>query len=209
MGKNVLFIKANCRPADQAVSLKLYHSFLASYKEHNLGDTITELDLYEENLPYYNADMMAGMYKLSNGFELSPAEQQATKLVNHYLDQFLEADKIVIGFPLWNFTIPAALHTYLDYLGQAGKAFRYTAEGAIGLLPDKKVMLLNARGGDYSIGPGQSLEMAVNYVTNVLHFWGIQDITTVIVEGHNQYPDKAEQIISEGIDKAAAAGKEY
>jgi FMN-dependent NADH-azoreductase len=205
----VLFIKANSRPIEQAVSVKLYHTFLDSYKESHPEDTIIELDLFEENLPYYDTDKINGMYKLANGIELTSSEKEATDTVNKYLNQFLEADKIVMAFPLWNFTIPAPLHTYLDYMGQAGKTFRYTAEGPVGLLPDKKVALLNARGGVYSEGPAQSSEMSVNYVNTLLNFWGVEDTTTVIIEGHNQYPDRAEEIIEEGLQKAATAANNF
>lgn len=206
---NVLFIKANSRPIEQAVSVKLYQAFLDSYKESHPEDHIIELDLFKENLPYYDTDKINGMFKLSRGMELTSDEKEATDLVNQYLNQFLSADKVVFAFPLWNFTVPAVLHTYLDYLGQAGKTFRYTAEGPVGLLPEKKVALLNARGGVYSEGPAQSAEMAVNYVQNILNFWGVKDVTTVIVEGHNQFPDKAEEIIEEGLKKAASAATSF
>lgn len=205
----VLFIKANCRPVEQAVSLQLYYAFLESYKESHPNDEIIELDLFAENLPYYDTDKINGMYKLANGMELTPSEKEATDLVNKYLNQFLEADKVVFGFPLWNFTVPAALHTYMDYLAQAGKTFKYTAEGPVGLLNDKKVALLNARGGVYSEGPAQANEMAVNFVTALLNFWGVTDISTVIIEGHNQYPDRAEELIEEGVRKAATLANNF
>ncbi|RKL68273.1 FMN-dependent NADH-azoreductase [Salipaludibacillus neizhouensis] len=198
----VLFIKANSRPIEQSVSVKLYHTFLDNFKKANPEDTITELDLFEENLPYYDTDKINGMFKLANGMELTPSEKAASDNVSKYLNQFLEADKVVFAFPLWNFTVPAVLHTYFDYLAQAGKVFRYTAEGPVGLLPDKKVVLLNARGGVYSEGPAQSSEMAVNYVKTMLGFWGVKDISTVIVEGHNQFPDRAEEITNNGIKEA-------
>ncbi|WP_078553808.1 FMN-dependent NADH-azoreductase [Bacillus alkalicellulosilyticus] len=205
----VLFVKANSRPIEQAVSVKMYHTFLDQYKESNPQDEIIELDLFEENLPYYDTDKINGMFKLSKGMELTDYEKKATDLVNAYLNQFLEADKVVFAFPLWNFTVPAVLHTYLDYLAQAGKTFKYTAEGPVGLLTDKKVVLLNARGGVYSEGPAQSVEMAVNFVTNMLHFWGVQNITNVIIEGHNQFPDQAESIIEKGLQNAVQVAKEF
>jgi FMN-dependent NADH-azoreductase len=201
--EKVLFIKANCRPIEQAVSVKLYHTFLDNYKEAHPEDEIIELDLFEESLPYFNNDMINGMFKLSREMELTSEEHQATETVNKYLNQFLEADKVVFAFPLWNFSVPAVLHTYLDYLAQAGKTFRYTPEGPVGLLGDKKAVLLNARGGIYSEGPAQSSEMSVNYVQTMLNFWGVKNIQRIIIEGHNQYPDKAEEIIEEGLKKAA------
>ncbi|KGX89681.1 FMN-dependent NADH-azoreductase [Pontibacillus marinus] len=206
---NVLFVKANSRPIEQSVSVKLYHTFLDKYKEENPEDQVTELDLFEENLGYYDTNKINGMFKLSKEMELTEEEQEATKTVSKYLNQFLEADKVVFAFPLWNFTIPAVLHTYFDYLAQSGKTFRYTEEGPVGLLPDKKVVLLNARGGVYSEGPAQSAEMAVNYVTNMLNFWGVTDITTLVVEGHNQYPHKAEEIIADGLERTEQTAQSF
>ncbi|GAA4706485.1 FMN-dependent NADH-azoreductase [Brevibacillus fulvus] len=205
----VLFVKANSRPIEQAVSVKLYQAFLDSYKESHPADEIIELDLFKENLPYYDTDKINGMFKLGKGMELTAEEKAATDVVNKYLDQFLAADKVVFAFPLWNFTVPAVLHTYIDYLSQAGKTFRYTAEGPIGLVTDKKIAILNARGGVYSEGPAQSVEMAVNFVSAALGFWGVQNITKVIVEGHNQFPDRAEAIIQEGIEKAKEAARTF
>ncbi|MBO0960898.1 FMN-dependent NADH-azoreductase [Neobacillus sp. MM2021_6] len=205
----VLFIKANSRPIEQSVSVQLYHAFLEGYKESHPGDEIIELDIFKENLPYYDTDKINGMFKLNKNLELTPEERAATDLVNKYLEQFLSADKIVFAFPLWNFTIPAPMHTYLDYIGQVGKTFSYSAEGPIGLLPDKKVVLLNASGGIYSEGPAKSLEMAVNYVKVLLTFWGVQDVTTIVIEGHNQNPEKAQEIIESGLEKAAKVAQTF
>ncbi|MFC3803519.1 FMN-dependent NADH-azoreductase [Cohnella sp. GCM10012308] len=206
---NVLFVKANNRPSEQAVSVKLYNAFFESYKENNPNDTITVLDLFAAELPYYDNDMMTGLYKAAQGIEATAEEKKLADLANGYLDQFLAADKIVFAFPLWNFTIPAQLLTYLFYLGQAGKTFKYTAEGPVGLAGDKKVVILNARGGVYSEGPMAQLEMSVNYVKNTLAFWGVTDVTTVIAEGHNQFQDRSQQIIEDSIAQATKLASSF
>lgn len=199
----VLFVKANNRPMEQSATVKLYESFVKTYKETHPNDAVTELNLFEADLPYYDNDMLNGLYKLSNGYPLTAEEQKAADLANTYLDQFLGADKVVFAFPLWNFTIPAQLLTYLFYLNQAGKTFKYTEQGPVGLVDDKKVALLHARGGVFSEGPMAGLEMSLNYVKNILAFWGIQNPETVVVEGHNQFPDRAEAILQEGVKQAA------
>ncbi|MCD9025386.1 FMN-dependent NADH-azoreductase [Cohnella silvisoli] len=204
----VLFVKANDRAIEQAVSVKLYQAFLDSYKRNHPEDTIIELDLFKETLPYLNADMINGNFKAARGYDLTPEEQAAVEVSGKYVDQFLAADKVVFAFPLWNFTIPAVLHTYIDYINQAGKTFSYTAEGPVGLIPDKKVALLNARGGIYSEGPAAAAEMSFNYVRNIMSFFGVTNFENVIVEGHAQLPDQAEAIVAQGIANAekAAAG---
>ncbi|WP_018923529.1 FMN-dependent NADH-azoreductase [Salsuginibacillus kocurii] len=205
----VLFIKANSRPDDQAVSLQMYNSFKAEYEKTHPNDEIEELDLFEENLPYYSVDKINGMFKKAKDLELTSEEQEAADLVTGYLNQFLEADKVVLAFPLWNFSVPAVLHTYFDYLCQAGTTFRYTEEGPVGLLNDKKVVLLNARGGIYSEGAAASMEMAVNYVETILGFLGIEERSSVIIEGHNQFPGKAEEIVQDGLQEATKVAANF
>ncbi|MDR4329547.1 FMN-dependent NADH-azoreductase [Bacillus pseudomycoides] len=198
----VLFVKANNRPADQSVSVRLHYAFLASYKESHPNETVVELDLYNEELPYVGVDMINGTFKSSRGLDLTAEEAKAVAVADKYLDQFLAADKVVFGFPLWNLTIPAVLHTYIDYLNRAGKTFKYTSEGPVGLIGNKKIALLNASGGVYSEGPKAPMEMAVKYVASMMSFFGAKDIEKIVIEGHNQFPDKAEEIIAAGLEKA-------
>ncbi|PEZ09271.1 FMN-dependent NADH-azoreductase [Bacillus sp. AFS018417] len=205
----VLFVKANNRPADQAVSVKLYEAFLASYKESHPNDTVVELDLYNEELPYVGVDMINGTFKASRGLDLTEKEVKAVAVADKYLDQFLAADKVVFGFPLWNLTIPAVLHTYIDYLNRAGKTFKYTPEGPVGLIGDKKIALLNASGGVYSEGPAAEMEMAVKYVESMMGFFGVKDMEKVVIEGHNKFPDRAEEIIAAGLEKAVKVASTF
>ncbi|EUJ33649.1 azoreductase [Listeria floridensis FSL S10-1187] len=199
---NVLFIKANGLPAESSVSVTLYETFLESYKKNHPADQVTELNLFEADLPYYDGVMMSGLHKEVAGEPLSADEKRLADIANGYLDQFLKADKVVMAFPLWNFSIPAQFLTYLFYLNQAGKTFKYTPEGPVGLVGDKKVALLNARGGIYSDGPMESYEMSLNYVKNILNHFGITDVETVVVEGHNAAPDQAQTIIEAGRKEA-------
>ncbi|WP_349730171.1 FMN-dependent NADH-azoreductase [Peribacillus frigoritolerans] len=205
----VLFVKANNRPANQAVSVKLYEAFLASYKESHPNDKVIELDLYNEELPYVGVDMINGTFKTSRGLDLTAEEAKAVTVADKYLEQFLAADKVVFGFPLWNLTIPAVLHTYIDYLNRAGKTFKYTPEGPVGLIVDKKIALLNASGGVYSEGPKAEVEMAVKYVSSMMSFFGVKNIEKVVIEGHNQFPDKAEEIIAAGLEKAVKVASTF
>ncbi|MFJ7937559.1 FMN-dependent NADH-azoreductase [Peribacillus sp. NPDC096622] len=205
----VLFVKVNDRPAEQAISSKMYDTFLQTYKETHRADEVTELDLFKEELPYYGNTAITGLYKRNQGLELTAEEENAAKLVDQYLNQFLAMDKVVFAFPLWNSTVPAPLITYLSYLAQAGKMFNYTAEGPVGYAGDKKVMLLNARGSDYALEGMASAEMAVNLVKNIIGLWGINNPETVVIEGHNQYPDRTQKIIADGLENVAKAAEAF
>ncbi|MED3762245.1 FMN-dependent NADH-azoreductase [Peribacillus frigoritolerans] len=205
----VLFVKVNDRPADQAISSKMYDTFIQTYKETHRADEVTELDLFKEELPYYGNTAITGLYKRNQGLELTAEEENAAKLVDQYLNQFMAMDKVVFAFPLWNSTVPAPLITYLSYLAQAGIMFNYTAEGPVGYAGDKKVMLLNARGSDYALEGMASAEMAVSLVKNIISLWGINNPETVVIEGHNQYPDRSQKIIADGLENVAKAAEAF
>ncbi len=183
----------------------MYDAFLNSYCNSHPHDTVIELDLYQEPLPYLGDIMIRGNYKTSKEMELTSEEKALHEIVNKHLQQFVAADKVVIAFPLWNLTVPAVLHTYLDYMHQPRKTFKYTEDGLVGLLSTKKVALLNARGGIYADGS----EMAVSFVKNHLKVFGITDITTIVIEGHNKLPDQAESIIEKGIHQAIQSAKTF
>ena len=200
-----LFVKANNRQG--SVTGRLYDAFIESYRASHPNDSVIELDLYKEKLPYLGDVMISGNFKSSQGMELTLEEKEVHDIVIKHLEQFIAADKLVIAFPLWNLTVPAVLHSYLDYMHHPRKTFKYTADGQVGLLPDKKVVLLNARGGVYA--EGDSSEMAVSFVKNHLKVFGISDITTVVIEGHNQFPDRSEAIIEDGLQKAVQTAKSF
>ncbi|WP_417525270.1 FMN-dependent NADH-azoreductase [Marinovum sp.] len=87
-----------------------------------------------------------------------------------------EADTIVIGLPVYNFGVPAALKAWIDLVARAGVTFRYTAEGPEGLLTGKKVIVAFASGG---VSLGSDYDFASNYLRHVLGFIGLTDVTFV------------------------------
>ena len=100
------------------------------------------------------------------------------------LAEFKAADTVVIGAPMYNFTIPSQLKAWIDRLLVAGETFRYTAAGAEGLMRGKRVIVAVARGGLYGEDSGQrSIEHAERYLADVFAFIGITDAAFVIAEG--------------------------
>ncbi|AOH54633.1 FMN-dependent NADH-azoreductase [Peribacillus muralis] len=196
---NVLFVKINDRPEDQAISVQMYNKFLNTFKETTPNEEIIELDLFNANLPYYGNSAIAGGFKRSKGLELTAEEAKATDIVEHYLKQFLDAEKIVFAFPLWYYTVPAPLITYVSYLSQARKT----------QVSNKKVAILCARGSDYSSEHMASKEMGVNFVTNWLHYRGITELETVVIEGHTQYPGLSQGIIEDGLEMVVKVASHF
>jgi FMN-dependent NADH-azoreductase len=100
------------------------------------------------------------------------------------LDEFLAADIIVVGAPMYNFTVPSQLKAWIDRLAVAGRTFRYTAEGPEGLAGGKKVIVVSTRGGFY--GPetaNAALEHQESYLRGIFGFFGITDLSFVRAEG--------------------------
>jgi FMN-dependent NADH-azoreductase len=101
-----------------------------------------------------------------------------------YLEELFAADIIVIGAPMYNFSIPSQLKAWIDRVVVAGKTFRYGANGAEGLLKNKKVFIASSRGNVYAAGsPAAALEHHESYLTGVLSFIGLTDVTIVRAEG--------------------------
>jgi FMN-dependent NADH-azoreductase len=101
-----------------------------------------------------------------------------------YLEELFAADIIVIGAPMYNFSIPSQLKAWIDRVVVAGKTFRYGASGVEGLLKNKKVFIASSRGNVYAAGsPAAALEHHESYLTGVLSFIGLTDVTIVRAEG--------------------------
>jgi FMN-dependent NADH-azoreductase len=91
------------------------------------------------------------------------------------LDEFLAADTIVIGAPMYNFTLPTQLKAWIDRIVIAGRTFRYTADGPEGLAKDKRVIIGLARGGFYDkASPAAALEHLETYLRGIFNFIGIE-----------------------------------
>lgn len=124
------------------------------------------------------------------------------------LDEFLAADIVVVGAPMYNFSVPSQLKAWIDRLAVAGRTFRYTAEGPQGLAGGKKVIVASSRGGFYGPGmPAAPLEHQESYLRAVFGLFGITDITFVRAEGvalGAEARDKAIQAARSDVTRLAA-----
>lgn len=115
---------------------------------------------------------------------LTDAQRAENEVSAELVNQVLEANVIVIGAPLYNFTIPVQLKAWLDRIAQGGKTFKYTENGPVGLLGDKTVVLALSRGGIYSTTEaGQAMEHQESYLKAIFGFMGVTDVRVVRAEG--------------------------
>ena len=115
------------------------------------------------------------------------------------LDEFLAADTIVIGAPMYNFTLPTQLKAWIDRLAVAGKTFRYTETGPEGLVKGKRVIIALARGGFYGAGsPAEPLEHLESYLRGIFNFIGVEP-EFVAADGLAISPEHREAALSDAL----------
>lgn len=209
--QKVLYITANPKPVNQSFGLSVGEAFLEAYQQYKKDDQIIRLDLYRTEIPYIDTDVFSGWGKLQTGTafeELSADEKTKVSAINKFTDQFISADKYVFVTPLWNFSFPPLMKAYIDTICIAGKTFKYTEQGPVGLLQNKTAVHIQARGGVYSEGPAKELEFGDRYLRTVLNFIGITSIESIIVEGMAQSSNDAEQIKEKAIERAKMVAKD-
>ncbi len=201
----LLYITAHPHDDRQSYSMAAGKAFIETYKEVNPDDEVIHLDLYKEHIPHIDTDVFSGWGKLQSGKgfeELSDEEKTKVGRLNELSDQFISADKYVFVTPLWNLSFPPVMKAYIDSIAVAGKTFKYTEQGSVGLLTDKKVLHIQARGGIYSEGPAAVLEMGHRYLQVIMSFFGVPSVEGLFIEGHAAMQDKAEEIKQNGIARA-------
>lgn len=135
------------------------------------GGTVIHRDLAADPLPHLTLDQLGD---------------------RSVLDEFLAADTVVIGAPMYNFSVPSQLKAWIDRIMAAGVTFRYTAEGPEGLIKGKRVIVAVSRGGFYDAGsPAAALEHVESYLRAVLGFIGVEP-EFVIADGINIGPEQRE-----------------
>lgn len=144
-------------------------------KHINQGqEATTYIDLAQQKLPALDGFTVGSFFTPE---EHRNAEQQAiTTISDNLIAQLKAADVIVIGAPMYNFTIPTQLKTYFDLVARAGLTFKYTDTGPKGLLENKTAYLVVSSGGDYR---GQPRDFVTPYVKHMLGFMGITDVHVI------------------------------
>lgn len=210
--KKVLYITANPKEDKKSYSLQVGRKFIDEYKKLNPNYEVTEIEVYESNIPLIDRDMLSAWDKLATGIEfsaLTKAQQQKVARFNELTEQFIAADRYVFVTPMWNLGIPPMMKAYLDTANVAGKTFKYTVGGPVGLLTNKKAVHIHASGGVYSVGPASNMEHSDSYVREISKFMGINDIESILVEGMAYDPRKAEEIKEKAIEKAIKIAQNF
>jgi FMN-dependent NADH-azoreductase len=163
---------------DNSASRAISRSIVEQVKGSNWGEAVVYRDLAANPLPHLTLDAFAD---------------------TSVLDEFLAADVVVIGAPMYNFTLPTQLKAWIDRIVIAGTTFRYTENGPEGLAKGKRLIIALARGGFYNEGsPAAALEHLESYLRGVFNFIGIEP-EFVAADGLAIGPEQREQSIGQAL----------
>ena len=191
---NILHIDSGIL-GEHSVSRRLTAAIVAQIKAEQPAAAITYRDLVANPLPH-----LSGAHLMAANAQPETVDAQIASDIAEStaaLDEFLAADTIILGVPMYNFSLPSQLKAWIDRIAVAGKTFRYTAEGPEGLANGKKVVIVSTRGGHYSAGPAAVMDHQESYLKAVLGFIGITDVEIVRAEGLNLSADSKIEAISE------------
>lgn len=147
---------------------------------------LIQRDLAATPLPVL--DMNVATALRSDGNNLSDELKAILEISNQLIDELKAADTLVIGAPMYNFMVPTQLKNWFDLIARAGVTFSYTETGPVGLIENKRVIVVTTRGGLHKDSPRNSIE---SYLTTMLGFIGITDVEFVYAEALNMGEDTA------------------
>ncbi len=187
----------------QSATRELGAAIVGKWQRENPRSQVRYLDLAREPLNHLTGEVLGA--RSGPAGERSAELQRDVEAGERAMEDFLAADVIVVGAPMYNFSIPSQLKAWIDRIAVAGKTFRYTEKGPEGLAKGKKVIVVSARGGIYSSGaPAAALDFQENYLRGVLGFLGITDVEFVRAEGLNYGPAQREQAMTTALNSIAA-----
>lgn len=196
---NLLHIDASILGASSA-SRQLSAAIVDKLKSGAAGLSVTYRDLAKDPLMHLSGEHLAAA---QGAVPETPAVQSDLAASQAVLEEFLAADVIVIGAPMYNFTISSQLKAWIDRILVAGKTFRYGANGAEGLAGKKRVIVAISRGGLYgATAPAAPLEHAESYLRGVLGFIGINNPEFIVAEGLMTGPEQRQKAMDSALQTA-------
>ena len=167
---------------DASYSRQLGSTFLSAWQAANPGATVTTRDLAKNQPTFVDLQWIAGAF--SPPEQLTDEHKSALKLSNEIVAEVQAAETILITTPIYNFQVPAVLKAWIDHLVRVGVTVNYTAEGPVGQLKGKKVVVIVAGAGSYDKGtPAESYDHLSPYLRFILGFIGLTDVEILLAGG--------------------------
>ena len=169
-----------------------------------LRQTTPRLEIVYRDLALTPLEHLTGSHLAARqGAAPPPDLQQDIATGQAVLDEFLAADIVVLGAPMYNFTIPSQLKAWIDRVVVAGKTFKYGARGPEGLAGNKRMIIAISRGGYYGAGtPAAALEHLESYLRGVFGFIGVAKLEFISADGIQVGPDHREKALAGALQAA-------
>jgi len=182
---------------ENSVTHQIGAAIVEAARRADPGINVTYRDLASNPVPHLDGDAMG---KLRGG--QGEANDPDVLLNTVLIEELLAADIVVIGAPMYNFSVPSQLKAWIDRVAVPGKTFRYTENGPQGLAGGKKVFVASARGGIYSEGPAAAADFQEPFLRQIFSFFGIEDVTFIRAEGIAYGPEHFKTAVEAAIAEA-------
>ncbi|WP_405539492.1 NAD(P)H-dependent oxidoreductase [Streptomyces sp. NBC_00075] len=205
---------------DQSASRQISAAVVERLKREIPGLEITYRDVAAEPVPHHSEAVQAhklavaaqggalnaGAVKVEAGEvagDVAPQVLSDYQAIDRALEEFLAADIVVIGTPLYNLGIPSQLKAWIDTLAAPGKTFRYTESGAEGLAGGKRIIVASSRGGVYTAPPMDAFEHQEKFLASWFGFLGVFNLEFVRAEGVNYGPEQRKLALDAALTEAS------
>ena len=184
---NVLIISSSSRNRD-SVTRDLTEELVQELR-HQYGEIkVTERDVAASPLPTISEAWIEANFTKPE--DRSASHRTALEQSDALVEELSAADVIILGVPIYNFSVPASLKAWIDLVARAGLTFRYTESGPVGLLEGKQAFVVVASGG---VPIGGAMDFASPYIRHVLGFIGINQVEVIAAERLNVDSDASKQ----------------
>ena len=165
---------------DNSVTRQLTRTLVDSLQAQHGSTGVIYHDLASNEIPHLSGEILGAAFTPESDWsELQRSERARSEQL---IGEFLGSEILVIGAPMYNFSIPSQLKAWIDRVAVAGRTFKYTETGPVGLAGGKTVYVVSARGGVYSNEQGQAMDFQEDYLKTVLGFLGISDVRFIRAE---------------------------
>ncbi|MEX0604640.1 MAG: NAD(P)H-dependent oxidoreductase [Marinobacter sp.] len=196
--KNILVITTSIF-GQTGQSSQLVEKTISNLKAQHPTAAVIYRDLSKHPVPHIDAERFGAF--TTSASDRSDLENQVIAYSDELISEIVGADAVILGVPMYNFGIPSTLKAYFDHIARSGVTFRYTDQGPEGLLEDRPVLIMAARGGIYA---GTENDTQTPYLRTFLGFLGLKDVSFVYAEGLAMGDDKKDAALDKASTKIDA-----
>lgn len=197
---NILHIDSSIS-GEYSISRQLTAEVVRALTSRHNDAIVTYRDVVEKPIGHLTGNIAAGFRPLRTETLLTPEVTAEHAWSARLVNEFLDSDIVVIGAPMYNFSVSSQLKTWLDRLAQPGKTFSYTPDGPEGHAAGKKIIVVSSRGGIYFGTPIAEMDFQEKYLQRFFGFLGIEQVEFVRAEGTT----RSAEIREKGVAQALAS----